>query len=425
LKGISKMITVVVGLQRGDCGKGRIADVFANGCEMVIRCQGGNNAGHTIKIGEELYKLHHIPAGVLRNNVKCLLSAGMVINPVVFMEEINGLQQRGVDTSNVWVDGSAHINFPLYSNLDQQEENDRGVAIGTTSRGIGPAYSAKYARHGMQYWDAINLSEENFWIKLFKLYSQHLVRLSDSEIHKQIDDVRVSLDAMKNRIIDGRQMVRDAIVRDDDILVEGAQGAFLDIDYGPYPFVTSSCTTATGACLGTGIGIREIDRIIGVAKAYSTYVGNGVYLAEANEEDAHILRETAGEYGTTTGRPRRCGWFDIPMLRTAMDLNSTNDIVLTKLDILSVLPEIKIVIHYLHPDGYLIDDMPSNPAVLAACKPVYETLPGWQEDITNAKSLADLPKNAQNYIKFIEEAVDFPIAYVSVGPERDQMFFTG
>jgi adenylosuccinate synthase len=420
-------IDFVCDLVRGDSGKGRVVDFFSqnkDSYQLHLRVTSGDNCGHTCQIGDELYKLHHIPSSIFSGQ-PCLLCGDMIINPERFCKEVEDLNNRGINTSNLWIDGIAHINFPLYSEIDGQEENERGIAIGTTRHGIGPCYAAKYARLGMQYYDVINLSKEDFYNKVIKLYKIYLVKSTDDEIKSMIDNFYPSLLKMKSMIVDGRQMVREAIIRDDNILAEGSQGTFLDINHGIYPFVTSSCCTAASLCTGTGIAIREVDRIIGVTKAYSTYVGNGPYLEECDLDNSHILQTVGKEIGTTTSRIRRCGWLNAPALKTAMDLNSVTDIVLSKLDIIGVLPEIKIVTHYQHPNGSLIDYVPSNPAVLAACKPVYEILPGWGDNITNAKSLADLPKNARDYISFIEDQIDFPIAYISVGPERDQMFFTG
>ena len=351
MKGKFKMsIQVIVGLQLGDCGKGRVTDIYAEKADLVVRVQGGGNAGHTIVVGDKTFKLHHIPSGAIRET-PVLLGAGMVINPLVLCDELDLLEENGIDTSQIYIDGSAHINFPfLYSYLDSEQENGREISIGTTKKGIGPAYSNKHARTGIRFWDMISYSDglrENyneFYMKLYNVYKKN--NINSDELYGMLEQDALALcdayEKIVDKIIDGRQLIRKYLDNNKRVLVEGAQGFYLDIDYGQYPFVTSSCTTATGACLGTGIGVQEINEVVGVAKAYSTYVGNGAYPAEANENDGIILREKGHEYGTTTGRPRRTGWIDIPMLKDSVICNSVDKIVLTKLDILSGFEKIKV-----------------------------------------------------------------------------------
>lgn len=414
-------VNVVVGLSLGDCGKGRITDIYSETADLVVRVQGGNNAGHTIVVGDQKFKLHHIPSGIVRDKY-CLLGAGMVIDPIIFEQEIATLENQGFDTSKILIDGSAHINFPVYSLIDKQQENNREFigdkSIGTTSRGIGPAYTNKYQRTGWRYWQILNTINKVKLTKYFRdVYYGGLV-----ESKNAVDILLPYLELMRHRIVDGRKLIGEYKNQNKNILIEGAQGCWLDIDYGQYPFVTSSCTTSAGACLGTGLGVKDINQIIGVTKAYSTYVGNGAYPAEANEEDGNFLREAGGEYGTTTGRPRRCGWLDIPMLKDAIIINSCTDIVMTKIDVLSGLEKIKIVKAY-DLDGQIIDYVPSNPADYASCKPVYEEIDGWESfSKNNLKYISDLPKNAYLYIEAINDNLDkCYIDTISYGPEREQI----
>lgn len=413
-------ITVVCGIDRGDEGKGRISDLLGQDCSLFIKPNGSGNSGHTIRIGNETFKLHHIPAGVLSEGTKCLLSSGMVINPIVFMKEIDDLQKRNIDTSNIYVSGSAHINFPLYSIIDSLEEEERQISIGTTRRGNGVAYSMKYARKGMRFWDFVNLSKQAFCDNVTILYKKHLTDFSSVEIKNMVEDVYSALCRISPMIIDGRKTVRDAIQNKENILIETSQAFMLDIDEGNYPFVTSSCSTATTSCVGTGIGLKEIDNIVGVFKAYSTYVGNGVYTGEAENPDGDFIREKGNEYGTTTSRPRRTGWLEIPIIKNSIKVNSCTEIVLTKIDVLSGLDKVKIVKSY-ELDGKNIDYVPSNPSDYARCKPVYEEFDGWEEiPQSGLKFINDLPSNARKYIQNISDYIGHNINTVSYGPERNQ-----
>lgn len=421
------MVDVIVGLQLGDESKGKVTDLLSENYDVVARVQGGGNAGHTVVVGDKTLKFHHIPSGVVRNK-KCLLGAGMVIDPKVLMDEINYLQDNGFDTSNIFIDGSAHISLPiLYPFLDGRQENDREVSIGTTKKGIGPAYSNKHARFGLRFWDLVNNLNSSQGIENFGgyilplLYSRNHVDPAENAamMWQDMDVILNSYSFIKNMIVDGRLFIKEH--NDSRILIEGAQGCWLDVDYGQYPFVTSSCTTATGACLGTGLSVRNINHIYGVAKAYTTYVGNGAYPAEATKEDGDYLREKGHEYGTTTGRPRRCGYLDIPMLKNANQINSCTEVFLAKVDVLTGLKKIKIVVAY-DLDGKTIDYVPSNSADYARCKPIYEELDGWDELPTeNVKYVNDFPQNTIAYIRKIEDLADCCINNVSYGPERNQI----
>ena len=418
-------ITAIVDLCLGDSGKGRVADFYAgkNKVDFMLRVQGGGNAGHTIQIKDEIFKLHHIPCGVLRPGIKNLLCAGMVINPKIFCEEIEGLETRGIDTSNVFIDGSAHVNLPfLYSCIDEMQEDKKSVSIGTTKKGIGPAYSNKYSRHGIRFWDLRDTSELKS--NIHELYNQNNIAYRTLE-EQDYEAISCAYEKIKDRIIDGRRMIRSNIHA--DMLIEGAQGCWLDVDYGNYPFVTSSYTTSAGACLGTGLSIGDIDDVVGVFKAYSTYVGNGTYIAEADKESGDYIRGKGTEYGTTTGRPRRCGWIDIPMLMDATLINNANSFVITKVDVLSGLDIVKMVVGYRLPGGDVINHVPSDPYLLEKCEPVYEEYDGWDEfDADDIDSFWDFPQNLVNYIKRIGDFVDLEIfenSYVSYGPEREQIIY--
>jgi len=413
------MITTVVDLDRGDCGKGRISDLLGEKCSMFIKPNGSGNAGHTIKIKDEIFKLHHIPAGVLRPGVKCLLSSGMVINPVYLLDEIYNLETRGIDTSNIFISGAAHINLPLYSLIDEKQENNRKISIGTTKKGNGVAYSLKHSREGFRFFDIPDFL--NGGETYDKIKEKYLEFTDEKEASMEMKILEETFSKIQHLVVDSRQMVRNAVKNKEDIIIETSQGAYLDIDEGQYPFVTSTCTTATTSCLGTSIGIREINRIYGVFKAYSTYVGNGSFVAEAEANYASYLREKGGEFGTTTGRPRRCGYLEIPVIKNSIELNSCTQTAMTKLDVLSGLEKIKVVKSYIL-DGEEIDYVPLNAYDYARCIPIYEEFPGWEEDISDVNDFYSLPKNAQSYIEAIIQLINQHIDIVSVGPERNQFF---
>ncbi len=425
-------VKVLVGMALGDCGKGKITDLICSDSELVVRCQGGGNAGHTVIVEKYEFKLHHIPSGVI-NGIPALLGAGMVINPKSLCEEIEELKSQYINTAHIFVDGSAHINLPyLYSYVDTIQENGRNTSIGTTKKGIGPAYSNKYSRYGMRFWeldeflknvnipDKVTENDIPFGLikRLSSIYEKNNV---DNESMLMQDAIVLVETYPQINLVDGKKFIREYIKRNSNILIEGAQGFYLDIDYGQYPFVTSSYTTSAGACLGTGIGIKDIGSIIGVTKAYSTYVGNGAYPAEAGEY-SDFLREKGHEYGATTGRPRRCGWLDLCMLKDSVEINSIDEIAITKLDVLTELEKIKVVTKY-ELNGETINYIPSNPSDYAKCKPIYQEFDGWGKDIKGITNYNDLPDNVKKYLNFIEQYLDTKITIVSTGPERNSCIF--
>ncbi len=422
--------TVLIGAQWGDEGKGRVADWLAAGSDVVARYAGGDNAGHTVYVRGQVYKLHLIPSGILHPHVECVLGNGMVINPINLMKEIEGLHDAAIAVTpeNLHISARAHLITPAHIALDAASEAQRGAdKIGTTLRGIGPAYMDKTGRAGIRAGDMLDL--ETYAQTLEDRLLSVNERLSRDGFPKIPVDkhVRESVDAAAFL----RPFIRDtsfslnARLRDGArVLCEGAQGTFLDIDHGDYPFVTSSSPTVGGACIGLGIGARSIDRVVGVAKAFSTRVGSGPMPTEMDEELASRLRGTGenfwDEFGTTTRRPRRCGWLDLVTLRYAAMINGFTELVLTKLDVLSGFERLQIALAY-DIDGDVTYNSPSTTMSLQWAKPIYETLPGWTEPLGDVRRWADLPAAARAYIDTISEAVGVPINTVSVGPERDQL----
>lgn len=382
------MNVIITDLSWGDSGKGRLVDLIAEDFDMVVRAQAGPNAGHTIVVNGEKYILRHIPSGVLHDNVKCVLAAGMVLDLTVLADEISTLQKRGVDLKNkLLISDKAHIIFPSHKDND-----DKDNKIGTTKKGIGPAYSDKINRIGKRLSDVIIDAKE---------FEQEL---------KIIKPFVTDTTYLINSVIDG----------DGSVLFECSQGALLDIDMGTYPYVTSSNTTAGGICTGSGVGPTRIDDVVGITKAYFTRVGEGPFPTELNGDIADKLREAGDEYGSVTKRPRRVGWIDIPILKYGCMINGADAIVLTKLDVLSGMDEVKVCTGY-GDDDFSTDILPSN---LNNVKPVYKTFPGWSEDISKIRSLEELPANAKAYVEFIENEVGVPITLISVGPEREQIIQT-
>ncbi|MFH1196830.1 MAG: adenylosuccinate synthase [bacterium] len=416
-------VTVLVGSQWGDEGKGKIVDILSDRYDIVARYQGGANAGHTIQIGEQQYILHLIPSGILRDNVICVIGNGVVIDPKALLDEINLLKQHGFDITNrLYISQNAHLIMPYHKLLDSISESGNNK-IGTTGRGIGPCYIDKYARKGIRIADLLNrkvleekirknLEEKNNLLK--KVYNQEALDVEaiineytafDIEIDQYIKDVPTYLN--------------DAIDEGKSVLMEGAQGALLDVDFGTYPYVTSSHPTSGGACTGTGIPPSKISSVIGIVKAYTTRVGLGPFPTELTEEVGNNLREWGKEYGATTGRPRRCGWFDGFLVKYSRMINGISRVAITKLDILSNLDGIKVCTGYKH-NGKLLKSFPSEIEQLNEVIPVYETLPGWKSDISNAKKFADLPTATKDYLNFIAEVCGFEISIISVGPRRSQ-----
>ncbi|MBT8215298.1 MAG: adenylosuccinate synthase [Acidimicrobiia bacterium] len=414
--------TVIVGTQWGDEGKGKITDVFADRADFVVRYQGGNNAGHTIIIGDERFALTLIPSGVLNQGVTPVIGNGTVIDPGVLLEEMATLESRGIDTSLLRVSANAHLIMPYHRKIDALQERYLGSGeIGTTKRGIGPAYTDKYGRHGIRVQDlfdpkifrdklAVALKEKNKI--LVKLYNQ--LAMDAEEIAAEYLEYGARL---TDHVTDTSLLLADALAADKNVLFEGAQGTLLDIDHGTYPFVTSSNPTAGGAAVGSGIGPTALDRIVGVTKAYISRVGSGPFPTELTDEVGATMVEVGGEFGTVTGRRRRCGWLDAVALRYATRVNGLTEIALTKIDVLSEFDTLKICVGY-EADGIRFEEMPRQQRVLYQCEPIYEELPGWKQDIGDARSMDDLPPAAREYIERVEKLAGVPVTMVSVGPQR-------
>jgi adenylosuccinate synthase len=424
-------LDIIIGAQWGDEGKGRITDLMAAQVDIVARFSGGDNAGHTVTIGEEIFKLHLIPSGIIHGDVVNLIGNGVVLNPAVLLQEMAALAARGVDVGpqRLKISRNAHLITPAHIALDKAEETMRGrLAIGTTKRGIGPAYHDKTGRCGLRAHllekpealaDAIyaHVMEKN----------QILHQLYAAE---PLDPQAVAVEfvtyarQLAPHLVDGPGFLDDALRGGKRVLAEGAQGTMLDLDHGTYPYVTSSSPTDGGALIGLGIGPKRVGRILGVAKAFTTRVGSGPFPCEVTGVEAFRLRGTGenpwDEYGTTTGRPRRVGWLDLVILRHATRVNSLTELALTKLDILSGFDELSVCVAYER-DGQRIENLPYDVEELALCRPVWATLPGWQADITGARQPADLPAEARRYVNFISEQVGLPIPLISVGPARDQI----
>ena len=415
---------VLVGAQWGDEGKGKITDYLAERADVVVRYQGGSNAGHTVMVGREEFKLHLVPSGILYPGKLCVIANGVVLDPQVLVQELDGLAARGVDTAGLRISDRAHLILPYHRGLDAAQEEYRGQAmIGTTKRGIGPAYVDKTARTGIRVGDLLDWEE-------FKEKLSHNVAVTNELLTKIYNQPGYDLQALLEEyagyaerlrplIADGVRLVNRALQEGRKVLFEGAQGTLLDLDQGTYPFVTSSYPIAGGACVGAGVGPTRIDKVIGVVKAYTTRVGSGPFPTEITGPAGDALRQQGMEFGTTTGRPRRCGWLDTVILRHAAEVNGLTGIALTKLDVLTGLDPLRIATAYRY-RGEIRRDFPASLKVLEGCEPVYEELPGWQEDITGASSLEDLPVNCRNYIRRLEELVGVPVHLIAVGPRRDQ-----
>ncbi|SHH73357.1 adenylosuccinate synthase [Virgibacillus chiguensis] len=415
---------VVVGTQWGDEGKGKITDFLSQNAEVVARYQGGNNAGHTIKFDNITYKLHLIPSGIFFNEKTCVLGNGMVIDPKAFVEEIAYLHERHISTDNLRISNRAHVILPYHLKLDILQEEEKGAnKIGTTKKGIGPAYMDKAARCGIRIADLMNKDifrkklEQNLLEKnrLFeKLYGVEPMKLED------IVDVYYDYgQQMAPYVCDTSVVLNDALDQGRRVLFEGAQGVMLDIDQGTYPFVTSSNPTAGGVTIGSGVGPTKIDHVVGVSKAYTTRVGDGPFPTELHDEIGEQIREVGREYGTTTGRPRRVGWFDSVVVRHARRVSGITDLSLNSIDVLTGIKTLKICVAYRY-QGEIIHEFPATLAELAACEPVYEEMPGWTEDITGVTSLGDLPANARHYLERVSQLTGIPLSIFSVGPDRSQ-----
>ena len=415
---------IVIGAQWGDEGKGKITDLLSRSADVVVRSQGGVNAGHTVVVQGQTFKLHLIPSGILYPDTECIIGSGTVIDPEVLIEEIDQLKALEVTVDNLYISQTAHVTMPYHREIDKASEESRGeYKIGTTGRGIGPTYADKSERTGIRVLDLMNpehLRKQLEWTINYKnVILEKLYNLPPLNPEKVIQEYLKYAERLRPHVIDSSLKIYEAVLEKKNILFEGAQGTLLDLDHGTYPYVTSSNPIAGGACVGAGVGPTTIDRVIGVAKAYTTRVGEGPFPTELSDHIGQLLSDLGAEFGTTTGRRRRCGWFDAVIGRYAVRINGLDCLAITKLDVLDSLEEIKVCVAY-EVDGETCNHFPTNASKFANCKPVYKTLPGWQQSTTGCRSLADLPKQALNYLKFMAELMEVPIAIVSVGPSRDQ-----
>jgi adenylosuccinate synthase len=411
---------VIVGAQWGDEGKGKIVDLLAQDSDFVCRYQGGPNAGHTIVVDGETFKIRQIPSGVLRGKT-CVIGAGCVVDPEVFLAEVDELESRGVSTSDVHLSAEAHLIMPWHVLIDQAGERRLGkLQIGTTRRGIGPCYADKAARLGIRVQDLLDakilrqkievaLAEKNVWLE--RVYG-----VEPLELEELAGRLETFAQRVRPYVSDTSLLVDRALHDGREVLLEGAQGTLLDLDHGTYPFVTSSSTIAANAATGVGIGPNRIDRVVGVAKAYVTRVGEGPFPTEIEGDDQQRVRELGGEFGTVTGRERRCGWLDLVALRYAVRLNGITSLALTKLDVLSHFPELPVCAAYLLRDGSETREFPAHQSDFHHCRPVYETLPGWQEPLTDG-----LPEAARAYVEFVERELGVEISLVGTGAERERV----
>lgn len=418
-----------MGAQWGDEGKGKITDLLAERADAVIRFQGGNNAGHTIVRNGETWKLHLMPSGILYPGKTCVIGNGVVIDPKVLTDELDELRGRGVDTSGLRISANAHMIMPYHMMLDDAGEARLGkLKIGTTRRGIGPAYADKASRIGIRVQDL--LDEKILKKKIVAALEPKRLALRPFARDPRLDLQAITEEylaygrRLSEYIADTTSLVWDKLDRDEMVIFEGAQGALLDIDHGTYPFVTSSNPIAASACIGSGVGPKDIDEVWGIAKAYSTRVGSGPFPTELHDGLGDELRRRGGEFGTTTGRSRRIGWLDLVALKYATRLNSLTALVVTKLDVLSGLDTIKVCVRYRGEDGAEFDTFPYHQTVLHHATGDYVELPGWDEDITGARSEDELPENARAYLRYVEQALNVPIVLVSVGPGREQTMWT-
>lgn len=415
---------VVVGTQWGDEGKGKITDFLSKKADIIARFAGGDNAGHTIKFGGETYKLHLIPSGIFYQDKISVMGNGLVINPKSLVKELKGLQERGIDTSNLRISNRAHIILPYHIHQDKVEEEARGdQKIGTTCKGIGPCYQDKVARNGIRVADL--LDKEVFEQKL-----RANVELKNRLFEKFYEVEGVPFEdifeeyygygqELAQYVTDTSKILNDVLDEGGRVLFEGAQGVMLDIDQGTYPFVTSSNPVAGGVAIGAGVGPSKVTRVVGVSKAYTSRVGDGPFPTELFDEIGHRIREVGREYGTTTGRPRRVGWFDTVVVRHSRRVSGITDLALNSIDVLSGLETVKICTAYEY-NGEIITEYPANLHIIEQCKPVYEELPGWSEDITGVRSLDELPENARRYVERIVELTGIQLMTFSVGPAREQ-----
>jgi adenylosuccinate synthase len=418
--------TVVVGLQWGDEGKGKIVDCLSEKADVVARYQGGHNAGHTVVINNEKFILHLIPSGILYKGKKCLIGNGVVIDPAALIEEIKGLEARGVEISgNLFISKNAHVIMPYHIALDRESEKLRGAkSIGTTGRGIGPAYCDKIGRTGIRMADLLypSIFREKVKSHLFHVnfLLENLYKAGTFSTDDIYHEYMGYAQKLSSYIADTDIIINKTISAKGNVLFEGAQGTLLDIDHGTYPFVTSSNAIAGGACTGLGVGPTKISRVLGVVKAYTTRVGSGPFPTEIKDTLGDILREKGGEYGATTGRPRRCGWLDVVILKHSARINGTTGIAVTKLDILDSLDSIKICTAYRH-EGKIYNEFPKEMHVFAECEPVYEEIKGWDTSTLGVRDFNKLPKAAKAYLKTIEKMLGVKVHIISTGQRRDEL----
>ncbi|MFA5700529.1 MAG: adenylosuccinate synthase [Desulfuromonas sp.] len=417
---------VVVGAQWGDEGKGKVVDIYTERAQAVVRYQGGNNAGHTLVVGDEKTVLHLIPSGILHKGKKCIIGNGVVLDPKVFLQELEGLKAKGYlqDESQLVIDRNVHIIMPYHKEIDIARENKPGERrIGTTGRGIGPTYEDKVGRRGIRLIDLIN--PERFSAKLKELlpeknfFLEHFLKQAPLDEQQILDEYLGYGEKLKRFVGNSSVLLEECRVKGENILFEGAQGSLLDVDHGTYPYVTSSSTIAGGATIGAGFGPRFIDEVIGISKAYVTRVGEGPFPTELDDEVGEKLRQAGAEFGATTGRPRRTGWFDAVALREAVRTNGLTGLAITKLDVLDKFESIKICTAYSY-KGEMLRDFPPDSHILSQCKPIYEEIDGWNTDISAATTYADLPQLTRDYLAKLEEICTCPVVLASVGPRRDQ-----
>ena len=415
---------IVIGAQWGDEGKGKITDLLSKSADVVVRYQGGVNAGHTVVVHDQTFKLHLIPSGILYPDTTCIIGSGTVIDPKELIAELDRLDALNVTADNLIISESAHVTMPYHRLIDKASEERRGVRkIGTTGRGIGPTYADKSERTGIRMinlMDPDGLREQLTWtIAAKNVILEKLYNLPPLDPEVVIEEYLQYAERLRPYVADTSLQIHNAVQQKQNILFEGAQGTLLDLDHGTYPYVTSSNPVAGGACIGAGVGPTIIDRVIGVAKAYTTRVGEGPFPTELEDSVGQLLGDRGAEFGTTTGRARRCGWFDAVIGRYAVRINGIDCLAITKLDVLDELEEIKVCVAYKL-DGKTCRDLPGDARAFASCEPIYQTMPGWQTPTTECRTLEDLPKQALDYLKFLAELMEVPIAIVSLGASRDQ-----
>ncbi|HHW40112.1 MAG TPA: adenylosuccinate synthase [Syntrophomonadaceae bacterium] len=414
---------VIVGAQWGDEGKGKVTDYLASRADVVVRYQGGNNAGHTVVIGSQEFRLHLIPSGIFYPDKVCIIGNGLVVDPEVLFQELDGLLARGVKNGRLCISDRAHILLPCHKRLDEAQEDARGnQKIGTTRRGIGPAYVDKVSRVGLRTGELLEPGWEDYVSQLVEQKNavfEKLYGVPGFDPAEIVVWLKPYAERMRPFITDTSLLLSRYLAEGRHVLFEGAQGTLLDLDHGTYPFVTASSPAAGGACTGSGVGPTAIDRVLGVCKAYLTRVGEGPFPTELMGVDCEDLRQRGMEFGTTTGRPRRCGWLDLVMLRYAARINGLSGLIITKLDVLDHMPKVRLCTAYRR-GGEVLKEFPASLRVLRECEPVYEELDGWQQDTSGIRRYEDLPEAARRYLQRISEITGVPVVMVSVGPDREQ-----